>query len=168
MPAATTAGSVNVAGNTAAEGGIVGDLDETFDLVEADGFDVNGIAGRRKLRSRLRKARDSGGQPLVDASTEQILGATIAYVNEGTLVDPTLAVAGDFSMCVIGVRQDLTYKLLDQAVITDAAGAIIYNLPQQDMLALRVVARFAYAVANPASRNASGGGGYPFAVLNQA
>ena len=26
----------------AAEGGVVGDLDETFDLVEADGFDVNG------------------------------------------------------------------------------------------------------------------------------
>jgi hypothetical protein len=36
------------------------------------------------------------------------------------------------------------------------------------MLALRVVARFAYAVANPVSRNASGAGGYPFAVLNEA
>jgi hypothetical protein len=103
----------------------------------------------------------------VDASTEQILGAQISYVAEGTLGDPTLAVVGDYSLAVIGVRQDLTYKLLDQAVITDNLGAIVYNLPQQDMVALRVVARFAYAVAKPVSRNAAGSG-YPFAVLNSA
>ena len=29
-------------------------------------------------------------------------------------------------------------------------------------------ARFAYALANPVSRNAAGAGGYPFALLNQA
>jgi hypothetical protein len=111
------------------------------------------VAARRKLRSLLRKARDSGGQPLVDASTEQILGAQISYVAEGAFVDPALAVVGDYSMAVVGVRQDLTYKLLDQAVITDDAGAIVYNLPQQDMLALRVVARFGFAIAKPVSRN---------------
>jgi hypothetical protein len=71
-------------------------------------------------------------------------------------------------MCVIGVRQDLTYKVLDQAVITDDTGKIVYKLPQQDILALRVVARFAHAVANPASRNASAGTGYPFTLLNEA
>ena len=168
VPAAVAAGNVATTGNTPETGGVVGDLDETFDLVEADGFDVNGIAARRKLRSLLRKARDSGGQPLVDASTEQILGADIAYVTEGTFVDPTLAVVGDYEMAVVGVRQDLTYKLLDQAVITDDTGNIIYNLPQQDMLALRVVARFGFAVAKPVSRNASGAGGFPFAVLNSA
>jgi hypothetical protein len=36
------AGNVNVAGNTPETGGVVGDLDETFDLVENDGYDVNG------------------------------------------------------------------------------------------------------------------------------
>jgi hypothetical protein len=34
-------------------------------------------------------------------------------------------------------------------VITDDTYEIVYNLPQHDILALRVVARFAYAVANP-------------------
>jgi hypothetical protein len=93
--------------------------------------------------------------------------ARISYVAEGTFVDPALAVVGDYSMAVVGVTQDLTYKVLDQAVITDDEGAIVYNLPQQDMLALRVVARFGFAIANPVSRNAPTDG-YPFAVLNQA
>jgi hypothetical protein len=39
---------------------------------------------------------------------------------------------------------------------------------RQDLLTLRVVARFAYAVANSASSNASAATGYPFAVLNRA
>ena len=168
VPSATAAGNIVVAGNAPEDGGVVGDLGEAFDLVEADGFDVNGVAGRRKLRSLFRKARDAGGQPLVDASATQVYGAEISYVAEGAFVDPTLAVVGDYSLAVVGVRQDLTYKLLDQAVITNATGAIVYNLPQQDMLALRVMARFAYAVAKPASRNASGAGGFPFALLNSA
>jgi hypothetical protein len=45
-----------------------------------------------------------------------------------------------------------TYKLLDQAVITDDLGNIVYNLPQQDMLALRVTARFAFARSPSLSR----------------
>jgi hypothetical protein len=41
---------------------------------------------------------------------------------------------------------------------------VIYNLAQQDMVALRVVARYGYATAIPATR-ASGAGGFPFSVL---
>jgi hypothetical protein len=63
---------------------IVTDLDGLFDLVESDGFDVSGLAVQRELRSLLRKASDTGGQPLVDASTTQILGAEISYLAEGT------------------------------------------------------------------------------------
>jgi hypothetical protein len=67
---------------------------------------------------------------------------------------------------VLGVRQDITYELLDQAVITDDTGAVIYNLAQQDMLAMRVVARFAFATAAPVTRPVTGSGTpYPFAVL---
>jgi hypothetical protein len=70
---------------------------------------------------------------------------------------------------VLGIRKDMTYKLLDQAVITDDTGKVIYNLPLQDMLALRVNFRVGFAVANPVSRPVAGAGTpYPFGVLTSA
>ncbi len=78
----------------------------------------------------------------------------------------TLAVVGDFGLAVIGIRQNMTFKLLDQAVITDDTGKVVYNLPQQDMLAMRVVFRAAFATAAPVTRPVSGSGTpYPFGVL---
>ena len=41
--------------------------------------------------------------------------------------------------------------MLTEGVIQDGTGAIQYNLPQQDMVALRVVARYAFAVGNPSA-----------------
>lgn len=59
-----------------------------------------------------------------------------------------LAITGDFTQGLLGVRQDLTWKLLDQAAIHDAAGNVIMNFAEQDAVGMRVVARFAYATAN--------------------
>jgi hypothetical protein len=70
----------------------------------------------------------------------------------------TRAVVGDFTLAIVGVRQDIAYKVLDQAVLSDDTGKVIYNLAQQDM-----VARYAYATATPATR--AGSGGFPFSVL---
>jgi HK97 family phage major capsid protein len=170
IPAAVAAGNTNVADSTAEDGGIANDVAETFDDVEDDGYDVTGIAAVRSLRGRLRKARDTTGQRLVDVQTGAGLDAPITYVANGVFPAGTLAVVGDFATsAVLGVRQDLTYKVLDQAVITDDTGKVIFNLPQQDMLALRVVARFAFAIANPITRPDTGAGSaFPFAVLNTA
>jgi hypothetical protein len=49
-------------------------------------------------------------------------------------------------------------------VITDDTGAVIYNLPQQNMVALRVTGRCAYATATPATRSAAPTP-FPFSVL---
>ena len=87
------------------------------------------------------------------------LDAPITYVANGVLPagpPATLAVVGDFGLAVLGVRQDMTYELLDQAVITDDTGKVIFNLAQQDMLALRVVFRAAFATAAPVTRPVSG------------
>ena len=59
------------------------------------------------------------------------------------------AFVGEFdTQFVIGIRKDITVKFLDQAVIQDNTGAIIYNLPQQDMVAMRFTMRVGWQVAN--------------------
>jgi hypothetical protein len=51
-------------------------------------------------------------------------------------------------------------------VIQDAAGNIIYNLAQQDMVALRAVVRLGFALLNPISRmNPNPVTRYPFSIL---
>ena len=89
---------------------------ETFDDVEDDGYDVTAIAATRAVRGALRKARGTDGQKLVDVQTGQGLDAPITYVANGVFFSrppPTLAVVGDYSMAVLGLRQDMTFKLLD-------------------------------------------------------
>jgi hypothetical protein len=54
--------------------------------------------------------------------------------------------------------------VLSEAVIQDTEGNIVYNLAQQDMVALRVVMRLGVQIANPVTRR-KGKAGYPFAVL---
>jgi len=53
--------------------------------------------------------------------------------------------------------------VFDQGVISDGSGNVVLNLMQQDSVALRVVARYAFATANPANSTASGGA--PFGAL---
>jgi hypothetical protein len=75
-------------------------------------------------------------------------------------------ISGAWSQLVYAMRQDITYKVLDQAVIQDGAGNIIYNLAQQDMVALRAVMRLGFALPNPINRmNTNSATRYPFAVL---
>jgi HK97 family phage major capsid protein len=156
---------------SAAEGGIAGDFSNLFATVEADGFDVNGLAAGTSYKGLLRNARDTQGRPLLDAATG-IYGVNVTYPMRGlwpTGLGAAEAIAGDFTQGILAVRQDITYKVLDQSVITDNTGAIIYNLPQQDMIALRVVARFGFQVANALNYdNGNAATRYPFAVLRAA
>lgn len=163
---AVAAGNVIARGtNAAAAGGLMGDISDVVGTLEADGFVPNGAIGNVTLKARLRGNRDTLGQPLplpadVPAPSFGLAGLWPTGLSAAELL------VGDFSKLVVGVRQDMTYKLITEGVITDNTGAIIYNLPQQDMVALRLVFRAAYAVANPINyEQPTEGSRSPFAVL---
>lgn len=149
---ADDAGSVVTRGTaTAAEGGVAEDINQLFSMVETDGMDVNGIVASKLYKGVLRGARDANGVKLDEVSPTAIYSTSITYPMAGmwpTGANAVEMIAGDFTQGILGVRQDITYKILDQAVIQDNTGAIIYNLAQQDMVAMRCVARFAFQVSN--------------------
>ena len=59
-------------------------------------------------------------------------------------------ISGDFSQLAYSIRQDITFKIFDQGVIQDpATGEILYNLMQNDMVALRAVMRLGWEIPNP-------------------
>jgi HK97 family phage major capsid protein len=157
---------------TQANGGISRDFSDLFATVEADGYDVNGVVGRTTLKALLRNARDTTGQLLADLNGRTIWGQPLRFAMPGMWPTPATgaaeAIVGDWTQSVVGVRQDFTYKILDQAVIQDNTGAIQYNLAQQDMVAMRVVFRVAWQVANTINyEQPNEASRYPFGVLLQ-
>jgi HK97 family phage major capsid protein len=167
--AAVSAGNVVARGTaTTAQGGIAGDISETMATVEADGFDVNTIVTSRGYRGHFRNLRDVNGQPLMSSQGE-IYNTPVVYALNGQWPSGASVAelfAMDASQYVIGVRQDITWKLLDQAVIQDNSGNIIYNLAQQDMKAMRVTFRVAWQVSNYITTSqTTESARYPAAVL---
>ena len=165
---AVAAGNVVARGtNNAAAGGLHGDLSDLVGTLEADGYIPNGAVGNVTTRGRLRQVRATDGQVLT--LPEDI--PPIRYPESLAGLWPTgndaaEVLAGDWTKLVVGVRQDMTYKLITEGVITDNSGNIVYNLPQQDMVAMRLVFRAAYAVANPINnQQPTEGSRSPFAVL---
>ena len=143
-------------GATAAQGGFHDDVDEAMGLVEDDGFDPTALVAARSARGKFRRARDANGQRLagLNEAITEYNGLPISYPARGLFPSGGGAgtnlrlFVGDFTEFVVGVRQDFAYKVLTEAVIQDNTGAIVYNLAQQDMVALRVTFRAGWQVSN--------------------
>ena len=169
--AITAANTVNRGTSNDAKGGLAGDLSAAFATVENDGFDVNGLIANLKYRGLLRDVRDTQGRQLLDVNGN-VYGVPVQYPMRGLWpavatsgVRNVEAVLGDFTQGILGIRQDITYKVLDQATIQDASGAVQYNLAQQDLIALRVVFRCAFQIANTINYDNGTSSRYPFAVV---
>lgn len=130
-----------------------------FMLVEADGFQVTGSIAHVSMKGKLRNTRDADGLPIFKSTGMQegtryeLDGTPIYFPTDSSIVSgSSLMISGDWNQLVYAMRQDITYKVLDQAVIQDAGGNIVYNLAQQDMVALRAVMRLGFALPNPLNR----------------
>ncbi|MBR2245669.1 MAG: phage major capsid protein [Clostridia bacterium] len=152
-------------GKTVTETGkLYSDINDTMTQVEESGFNVTALLGGVGLKGKFRMMTDTTGQPL--ASTE-IGSLRREYLDNGAWDKNTATlIAGDFNNAVYSIRQDVTYKVLDQAVIQDpSTGEILYNLAQEDMVALRVTFRMGYAIPNPVTALDGTETRYPFAAL---
>lgn len=143
------------------------DINDTMTKVEESGYEVTGFLGGVALKGKFRMLTDTTGQPL---NTTEIGNITRNFVDNGVW-DKTKStlIAGDFSQAVYAIRQDVTYKVLTEAVIQDPSdGSILYNLAQDDMIGLRVVMRIGWEIPNPVNAQNGTATRFPFANLKPA
>lgn len=150
------------AGNTIAEGAgtdLAQDVSNLGALIATNGYKVTGFASAPGFNWRLVGLRSEGSgvpiyQPNLQGPTAgSLYGYPLNEVTDGgwNAAEADL-IAGDWSKAIIGMRQDISFKIFDQGVINDADGNVIWNAMQNDGVALRVVMRLGFQVANPANR----------------
>jgi HK97 family phage major capsid protein len=161
------------------------DIANTMALVEDDDFDCTGHISRLRIRSGLRNLRDANGQPILVTgmrqSNGQPDGATTVEDSDTIYALPNYyarneaftggnaeLITGDWEQALLGMRQDIEVQISDQAVITDNAGKVVFNLFQQGMIGMKLTVRCAFQIANFITRGnqaKSESQRYPFAVL---
>ena len=146
-----------------------------FAKVEDAGYTVDGVVAAMGAKASLRGIKDTNGHPLyksdMQGTTPYALDGAPIYFPENGSFDTSVArmVAGNFKQLVYAIRQDVDVKILDQAVIQDPSTKdIIFNLAQQDMIALRVTFRMGWAMPNPATRMNENRVNVPFAYIDAA
>lgn len=143
--------------------------------VELDGFNPNGVMSAIQMRGKLRGLKDTTGQPIfksdMQGSTRYGLDGMDMYFPMNGAFDPAQAqmIIGDWSQLVYAIRQDMTFKIFTEGVIQDpTTKAIIYNLMQNDMVALRAVMRLGWEIANPVNAyNVDKADPFPFSVYGK-
>jgi HK97 family phage major capsid protein len=158
------------AGNTYAEGAsgvdLAEDINQTFALVEEDGYDPGAVYAARTIRADLRGLRDDNNQPIFTTSlasggllVPQVYGVNLEYVTNGAWdASAAKAIVGDPRFAILGIRQDIAYKFLDQATV----GGI--SLAERDLIGLRFKMRVGFQTAETLTI-ATQVNAYPFAVL---
>lgn len=170
--------AATAAGNAVAKGTGVDIYDDLlgengmYATVEADGYEITLNIAATTMKAKLRGLRDANGQPIFlrsmgEKARYELDGEEIIFQKSGAFdTTKALMISGEADQAIYSIRQDITYKVLTEAVIQDSAGDIVYNLAQQDMIALRVVMRLAWQVPNPPTAlQPTEANRYPFGVL---
>ncbi len=175
VPQAIAAGNYVVEGTSIPEGAgaandLAADLNATIGEVEADGYEPSRWYSRRTLRPRVRGLRDANNAPIYVTSLDQagrnvpsIYGVGTSWVSNGAWDDAVAtALVGDPRYAILGIRQDLTFKFLDQAAVT--IDGTLVSLAEYDLLGLRFKIRVGFQTAQVATLE-GGSTAFPFAAL---
>lgn len=147
---ATADGLVLQVGASGTENDLAGVILQGAERVDDSGANPDRFLARKGLRYRLANLRDASGAPIYQASMsgtpgalDQVAGLDTHWNSNGAWQrDLALGMVVDPSFVRTGVRSDISVKFLDQATI----GGV--NLAENDQVALRFRARYAYTVAN--------------------
>ncbi len=164
--------------STASTGGFMSSVDAALTALEADGYEADLALAATSFKGLLRSARDTTGQRLdmgrIGADLKSIDGMPVVYPmrglwpTAGSSASPR-AIFLQRNQFVLGVRKDITMKILTEGVIQGNDGSIIYNLAQQDMVAARFTFRAGWQVANTINRDQeTEGSRYPAASIDIA
>ncbi|WP_252237882.1 phage major capsid protein [Clostridium sp. VAP51] len=121
------------------------DLSNAMGFVEDNKYNCNnilmGTSQKKVLRALSNDSKYKGAITLTGAYE-----TPIEFVRN---FDDTkaLAITGDFSKAIIGTRESIDYKVLDQATIK--SGDTEINLAQQDMIAIKATMRLGFVVVDP-------------------
>lgn len=132
-------------------------VDAEVALAEA-GYVLDGFALSARGVGLLRKVKDGNGLPLLGSLTgfDNLLGYRVRRTqavhrdpaDAGATAD-TVGFAGDWSQATVGIVDDLSVKISDQATIND--GGTQLNLWQRNMFAVLVEMEVGFRVSNLAA-----------------
>ncbi|NFF80927.1 phage major capsid protein [Clostridium botulinum] len=121
------------------------DLSNAMGLVEDNKYNCSnilmGTSQKKVLRALSNDSKYKGAITLTDA-----YDTPIKFVRNFD-DKKSLAITGDFSKAVVGTRDGIEYKVLDQATIK--SGDTEINLAQQDMIAIKATMRLGFVVVDP-------------------
>jgi HK97 family phage major capsid protein len=155
FPVGGVAGAAQVV-NPANADDVVDAINQAMALVEADGLVVNGHAADLVVKSRLRGVRDQTGALLLGSeqagqmTRPTIYGAQVAY-NPFTQIGANVPdfITGAWQYLIIGVRQDIRFKMDPSGVILGATTAASVSGFQDNVVPMKVWARFGCTIVSP-------------------
>lgn len=130
--------------------------DEIFDamaLIEADGFNPDGLASSTPFKQNLRRAKDaSGNRYYTDLNDVEGLAVTYAN-NEAWDTTKATALMGDWDYARYGILQGIEFAVSEDAQLSSVLGADgkPINLFERDMFALRATMHIGYMNVKPAA-----------------
>lgn len=129
-------------------------VNDAMGLVEGEGLNVTGHVSDIKNQAVLRNIRDSTGAFLLGPTAAQSSGLQSLWGypimwDQFPAGETEDFITGHWPALQIGVRQDITYAISDQAVVADGAGKVLISAFQDNTVVMKAHARFGMIVVKP-------------------